>query len=192
MHLSGKPAAAALVAATFFVVALLGSPTASSQTVDRYVIGNGGMMIVDNAGQLVHGGTVGQTLVGLSQNPGSEFDVYHGFWYRSGLSTVDEAVTGASSALRNSPNPFTTSTTVHFTIPSRSEVRVRVYDMEGKLVRTLVDGTYSPGTHTAGWDALDSSGDEVASGYYYYTLDARPTDTGGRAVSAQQKMLLMK
>ncbi len=195
MHLPGKPAAIALVAAAFLVVGLLGTPEASSQTISRYVIGNGGMLVIGPDGKMTHGGTVGQSIVGISDNPSSELDVYHGFWpvpQPDGPSSAPTTGDAGLAALQNAPNPFSSSTNISFTIPSRSEVTLRVYDMEGKLVRTLADGSFTPGQHSVNWNALDTDGEEVASGYYYYALDARPTDAGGQAVRSQQKMLLMK
>jgi len=152
-------------------------------------------MIYDGTGKLVLGGTVGQPVVGVGGFEPGSIDVYHGFWYfpkpSSSVNSPEGPVAGERS-LWNAPNPFTTSTTIHFQIPNRSQVRLRIYDMDGKLVRSLVDASYTAGQHSTAWDARNESGEQVATGYYYYTLDAQPLDQSGQAVNYQQKMLLMK
>ncbi|NNE46700.1 MAG: T9SS type A sorting domain-containing protein, partial [Rhodothermales bacterium] len=71
----------------------------------------------------------------------------------------------------NYPNPFNPSTQFSFTLPIDKTVSVRVFDVAGRLVRTLVDGQRLPaGTHTATWDGLGDGGMPVASGSYVYTL----------------------
>ena len=72
----------------------------------------------------------------------------------------------------NYPNPFNPSTTFTFTLPLDKRVSVRVYDMTGRLVRTLVnDEYYAEGTHSVVWNGLSDSGHAVASGQYIYTLE---------------------
>ena len=70
------------------------------------------------------------------------------------------------------PNPFTSRTTVGFTLSRRERVRVWVYDVNGRLVRKLVDGTVmEPGSHDAGWDGRSDGGTSLASGLYLCRLD---------------------
>ena len=190
MHLLKQTASAVLG-----IALLLGVFTyseASAQSISRYVIGNGGSLVVDGNGTMQFGGTVGQSVVGVGGYEPGAIDIFHGFWYVQSKSSAPTGPVTAGSSLWNSPNPFTTATTIHFDIPSRSTVRLRVYDMDGNLVTTLADGAYFSGAHQVAWDGTNGSGEQVASGYYYYTLDAQPTDQGGQAVSYQQKMLLMK
>lgn len=72
----------------------------------------------------------------------------------------------------NYPNPFNPATTFSFTLPLDKRVSVRIYDVTGRLVRTLVnDEMYSEGTHNVTWDGLGNSGRPVASGNYFYTLE---------------------
>jgi len=72
----------------------------------------------------------------------------------------------------NYPNPFNPSTTFSFTLPLDKRVSVRVYDMTGRLVRTLINGeTYAQGTHIVKWNGLNDGGTAVASGQYIYTLE---------------------
>jgi len=72
----------------------------------------------------------------------------------------------------NYPNPFNPSTTFSFTLPLDKRVSVRIYDMTGRLVRTLInDEAYVQGTHTVNWNGLNDGGTAVASGQYIYTLE---------------------
>lgn len=193
MHLL-KQATSALLG-TLLLLGVFSFAEASAQSISRYVIGNGGSLNIDNGGTMTYGGTVGQTIVGVGGYEPGSIDIFHGFWYvvKEKVSAPWENDAVAGSVLWNSPNPVTTSTTIHFTIPNRSTVRLRIYDMNGNLVQTLVDGgTYTTGSHQAVWDARNSAGDQVASGIYRYTLDAQPLDQGGRAISYQEQMVLTK
>lgn len=72
----------------------------------------------------------------------------------------------------NYPNPFNPTTTISFTLPLDKAVSVRVYDMTGRLVRTLANNQfYSEGFHEVTWDATNDAGNQVASGSYLYTLE---------------------
>jgi hypothetical protein len=87
--------------------------------------------------------------------------------------------------VQNAPNPFNPKTTVAYEVPQSSEVAIRVYDVTGKLVRTLVDGAVEPGRYAATWDGRNNSGEAVGSGVYFCTMET-PT------YHATQKMVLMK
>ena len=72
----------------------------------------------------------------------------------------------------NYPNPFNPTTSFDFTLPLDKRVSVRIYDVTGRLVRTLIDGEYfAEGTHTVTWNGLDDVGMPAASGAYFYTLE---------------------
>ena len=70
------------------------------------------------------------------------------------------------------PNPFNPSTTIRFGLVERAHVRLRIYDVAGRLVKTLVDGARSGGEHLERWNGTDSAGRTVASGVYLYRLEA--------------------
>ncbi|MCY4233467.1 MAG: T9SS type A sorting domain-containing protein [Bacteroidetes bacterium] len=72
----------------------------------------------------------------------------------------------------NYPNPFNPSTTFSFTLPLDKRVSVRIYDMTGRLVRTLINNeAYISGTHSVTWNGQNDGGASVASGQYIYTLE---------------------
>ncbi len=192
MHLL-KQATSALLG-TLLILGVFSFAEASAQSISRYVIGNGGSLIIDNNGTMTYGGTVGQSIVGVGGYEPGSIDIFHGFWYVAGTSAVnDRDKVVAGSVLSNWPNPVTTSTTIQFTIPNRSAVRLHIVDVNGSIVQTLIDGeTYTTGSHQIMWDGRNAAGDRAASGTYLYKLDAQPLDQGGRAVSAQEQMVLMK
>jgi hypothetical protein len=72
---------------------------------------------------------------------------------------------------QNFPNPFNPSTSIAFFLPERQHVRLTVYDVEGKKVRTLFDGTREIGKHTLLWNGANNQGNPVGSGVYYYRLE---------------------
>lgn len=71
---------------------------------------------------------------------------------------------------QNYPNPFNPTTTISFSLESRDYVKLQIYNMEGRLVRTLFEGTLSAGVHSFNWDATDSHNARVPSGVYFYSL----------------------
>ncbi len=80
----------------------------------------------------------------------------------------------------NYPNPFNPSTTIKFAIPGAGKVKLAVYNLSSELVQTLVDGEMKTGYHQLTFDAS-----YLASGVYFYRLDAG-------AFSATRKMILQK
>jgi hypothetical protein len=68
--------------------------------------------------------------------------------------------------LPNYPNPFQTHTMLEFTLPERREVRLEIYDVLGRRVRTLAHRPYEAGRHTVRWDGRNATGQPVASGIY--------------------------
>jgi hypothetical protein len=68
---------------------------------------------------------------------------------------------------QNYPNPFNPATTIAYQIRSAGQVTLRVYDVLGREVATLVDGYQSPGTHTKTFD-----GSRLSSGVYFYRLQS--------------------
>jgi hypothetical protein len=126
-----------------------------------------------------------------------------GFWYK--VTAVDingnesvvavlgpDFVVGAESGVpartflsQNVPNPFNPSTTIAFGLSEASDVTLRIYDASGRLVRTLADRLYERRQHEEVWDGVDNTGRRVASGVYFYVLNA-----GDKTFT--RKMLLLK
>jgi hypothetical protein len=84
-----------------------------------------------------------------------------------------------------SPNPFRGATRIPFALGSRATVTLRMIDLQGRVVRTLVDGSLAAGQHEAAWDGRDDSGLPVRAGVYFARL------TGG-AGSAVRRAILVR
>jgi hypothetical protein len=70
------------------------------------------------------------------------------------------------------PNPFNPSTTIRFELQQAGKVELKIYDVAGRRVRTLVQESRDAGSHDVIWRGLDESGRQVASGVYLYRLHA--------------------
>lgn len=70
------------------------------------------------------------------------------------------------------PNPFNPEATIRYDVARRARVSLRIYDVSGRLVRTLVDGRRDAGRYDATWDGTDDRGHRVASGVYFCRLTA--------------------
>ncbi len=103
------------------------------------------------------------------------------------MTAVTEPVIPRSYALyQNVPNPFNPMTTIRYDVPAGGgDVTLRVYDVAGRLVRTLVDGTEGPGEKTVTWNGSNDRGQIVASGVYFYRMTSE-------SFTKTRKMLLMK
>ena len=72
---------------------------------------------------------------------------------------------------QNHPNPFNPRTSIRFTAPTDGSLRLRIYDVKGRVVATLHDGPVKTGTRVFFWDGKDQSGQPVASGVYFYRAE---------------------
>lgn len=82
------------------------------------------------------------------------------------------------------PNPFNPQTTIRFQLPAAGRTQLQVFDLAGRLVRTLIDGNLAAGGHEAVWDGRDAGGREVSSGSYLARLAV-----GGRVESARMGLV---
>lgn len=72
----------------------------------------------------------------------------------------------------NYPNPFNPSTTIEFSVPEQSNVKIQIYNATGTLVSELVNDMFGAGTYRTVWNAKDNFGSYVASGFYIYRMSA--------------------
>ena len=74
---------------------------------------------------------------------------------------------------QNAPNPFNPMTTIEFAVPEAATVHLKVFDLHGRLVRTLIGGrSYGAGWHQAVWNGSNDAGLQVATGVYFYRFTA--------------------
>ncbi len=72
---------------------------------------------------------------------------------------------------QNYPNPFNPSTTIQFTVKNAGQVKLAIYDLLGKEIRSLVNESLSQGSYTTSWDGRDNTGSVVPSGVYIYQIE---------------------
>ena len=89
------------------------------------------------------------------------------------------------AGIANYPNPFNPQTKLEFVLEKPGRATVRIYDVQGRLVRTVVDRDLAAGRHTRDWRGTDDSGNTVASGVYLALYEY----PGG---AARQRMVLLK
>jgi hypothetical protein len=106
-------------------------------------------------------------------------------------STIIEAVETtiaqptALKLLQNYPNPFNPSTWISFTVPRLSNIKLEIYDLLGRKVRTLTKVQFSAGSHEIEWNGLDDDGKSVGSGIYIFVLS-------DGALSISKKMIKLE
>ncbi len=103
----------------------------------------------------------------------------------AGVAGVGDDLPSQFRLAGNYPNPFNPMTTIAFEVPAAGRAQVRVFDIRGMHVATVLDADLQPGRHEVVWDGRDAQGRQAASGQYFYRLDA-----GGK--TAVSKMLLLK
>ncbi|MBC8367316.1 T9SS type A sorting domain-containing protein, partial [bacterium] len=86
---------------------------------------------------------------------------------------------------RNFPNPFNPKTSIRFDLPEAQDVKLVVYDTMGRRIVTLLNESMQPGFHSVDWMGKDDRGNAVASGIYFYRIEAGP-------LSQTERMLLLK
>ena len=98
-----------------------------------------------------------------------------GFWVRHTSPQIsifadDSQVPKTAELGKNYPNPFNPSTQIPFRLERSGDVSIRIYDSTGRLIKELVSGRKNAGAHLVSWDGKSLTGQNVASGIYFYTL----------------------
>jgi flagellar hook assembly protein FlgD len=86
---------------------------------------------------------------------------------------------------QNYPNPFNPMTSIDFEIPEDGHVDIGIYDVSGRLVRTLVRGYRTAGRYAEVWDGRTDSGKKASSGVYFYQLTTK-------GFNEKKRMVLLK
>ncbi len=166
-----------LILMTLFV-----SRTAAQNKISSSVLGNGGTTVSGNNNRIA--GTLGQNLIGVSSNSNNTSNA--GFWYQTAdfvtsVAQIETDLLPSEFCLeQNYPNPFNPSTTIQFAVPEASDIKIKLYDVLGREVTTLVNETYQPGIYRVEFEAAD-----LPSGLYVYRLQ-----TDGFVKT--RKMMLLK
>jgi len=91
----------------------------------------------------------------------------------------------ATTLMQNFPNPFNPSTAITFDMAQAGHVTIQVYNVSGRLIRTLVDERRDAGRHHVEWNGMDTNGSSVPSGIYFYRMKAS-------GYEATKKMILVR
>jgi hypothetical protein len=108
----------------------------------------------------------------------------------TGVNEMD-MIPASFSLAQNFPNPFNPSTTIRFGLPQASNVTLRLYDALGREVATLLNEQRPAGYVQVLWNGANNNGMRVASGVYFYRMEAQPVDGGQRFVELK-KMVMLK
>jgi minor extracellular serine protease Vpr len=105
----------------------------------------------------------------------------------SGLVSVENtgSVPKEFQLAQNFPNPFNPSTTIRYSVPVQSQIRLRVFDLIGREVASLVDQQQGVGSYSVNWSGADNLGVPLSSGVYFYRLES-----AGQQLT--RKMILLK
>jgi hypothetical protein len=150
--------------------------------VEQSAFGNGGTDISGSGYSIA--GTLGQSVTGITT--GTSNDDYSGFWYpESSIITgiakeLQNALPKKYSLTQNYPNPFNPSTIINYSVPKAGLVTIKVYNVLGKEMSTLVNEE-----KTAGNYSVQFYGNHLSSGVYFYMMQA-----GGFVQT--KKLLLLK
>lgn len=102
----------------------------------------------------------------------------------SAVNSIGDNLPTVFALSQNYPNPFNPATKINFDLPTKSDVSLRVYNVLGQEVTTLVDGPMEAGSYEVDWDGTNESGIHTASGIYFYKIEA------GSFVETKKMMLL--
>jgi len=93
---------------------------------------------------------------------------------------------------QNFPNPFNPVTTIQYSLPEPGRVSLTIYNLQGQLVKTLLDAEQPAGTYNLDWGAVDDSGAFLSSGIYFYHLKVTDPATGALIQNQERKMILLR
>ncbi len=103
------------------------------------------------------------------------------------ITSVEEtgAVTNSFRLMQNYPNPFNPETTIRIQVPGYSQVSLKIYNIKGQVVKTLVSRYLPGGEYQYKWAGVNDNGQAVSSGMYFYKIQAG-------SFTAIKKMILIR
>ena len=117
----------------------------------------------------------------LTDVPNNHVNVLAGIIYNQIIPLFDEVVGVEPISLKipleyslfsNYPNPFNPITSLHYDLPEDGLVNITVYDMMGRIVKTLVNSSQTAGYKSIKWNATNDRNEPVSAGLYLYTIQA--------------------
>jgi len=173
--------------------------------------GGGGSSIrdvgVDAAGNVLIVNSSFEALRMYSPPDGSNSFTTHSAWAidvsnSTVIATPDDVVTAVEdlggeipqhyTIAQNYPNPFNAGTTIEYSLPIASDVRLVIYDIQGREVASLVQTRQHAGTYSVQWLGRNNYGQGVASGIYFYKLTALSGDRERRSFNLTKRLVYFK
>ncbi len=115
-------------------------------------------------------GIFSDDMLGLTRASFVNADLVKEFVIDTPTGVVDNNAPTVFALGQNFPNPFNPTTTIGYTLPEDGIVTVKVYDILGRHVTTLIDGQRAAGNYSVMWNATDLDGRAVSAGVYFYTI----------------------
>ena len=141
-------------------------------------------------------------IVGTPNDPTVGTQIGAVYIYRDSLSSqqqstitsikAQEELPSEFSLAQNHPNPFNPTTKINYALPVTSKVKVSIYDITGRLIKTFKAEEQSAGYHRFEWNSTNSNGIRVASGVYIYRMEAIPLEEGHQPFMQTKKMILLR
>jgi hypothetical protein len=150
--------------------------SAQDYELQRWVFGSGGSVMAGNSEGDTLRGLLGQTAIFTRIQNGV---LYQGFWVPGEYVGVEDNPITLSPDLMNYPNPFSNHTTIRYTLPGTGHVSIRIYDMVGRLRKSLAGSIQGSGQQEIIWDGKDDNGYDCATGSYLYELRVSPYRASG-------------
>lgn len=153
-------------------------------------------------GNIIEPGEISVATIEFSQNSGRYFDI-NPFSINTGvvlthsgeLIKVNDNKEGLIpdnySLLPAYPNPFNPTTTLKYALPERAQIKLQIFDITGRLVKTISNHEKTGGTHQTQWQGTNQQGEPVSSGMYFVRLSAASTN-GKKSFIQSQKIVLLK
>jgi hypothetical protein len=98
------------------------------------------------------------------------------------VSSIETTTPLAFTLAQNRPDPFSGTTSIAFSLDRETSASLRIFDISGTLIRTLVDARLPAGSHQAVWDGLDDRGKATPQGLYFYRLEAEGRSITKKAI----------
>lgn len=110
--------------------------------------------------------------LGLGTPFAGNLEVYPLYRMEVQVGCQDAQVNATGYCLSMIPNPFRSKASISYSLPRTENVNLKLYDVIGKLVRTLKSGTEKAGFYIVIWNGDDDKGEKVAKGIYFYRFEA--------------------
>lgn len=151
---------------------LVSSASFSQIQVLKSLAGSGGGAVFQSSNNLIVNSTIGQPIIGLKILPPNSV-VSEGFWFAidSITSVENPKQTEVKKTISNFPNPVNNTTTFSYRLDAPGRVTLKIYDITGQEMITLIDDYQNQGEQKIDWDVKGSNGLLTPSGTYLYELN---------------------